>query len=229
MVTGGSWGSTLTLAYAQAHPERVLGMIVSGVFLGRQPEIDWLYKKSGVAQFFPENYAGFAKYLSVEDEKNPIAFMVQQYTERSFEDMVSLSNAFVGMEHNICSMQDVEIKHEKERQQKLEGFSLNERENKKREDDWDNYVYGKIVSHYMHNGLFLREGELLNNMHKIGHIPLIIVQGRYDMVCPMCSAYDLHHAHPNSELRISDMTGHSTYGRENMHVKAGEDMFKRLK
>jgi len=190
-VFGGSWGSTLALAYAQTHPDRCTGLILRGIFMLRAKEIQWFYQ-SGASYLFPDAWEG---YLA------PIP-------ERDRHDLVS------AYYHRLTS-DDPEV-----RQTAARAWSIWEASTSKLVPDADlvqrfgsgNFAdaFARIECHYFINkGFFESDTQLLDNVDRIRHIPAVIVQGRYDVVCPMTSAWELHRAWPESELVIVDNAGHS--------------------
>ena len=189
LVFGGSWGSTLALAYGQAHPERCTGFILRGIFLCTQAEIDWFMV--GMGQFFPEAHAAFAAEVG-EDERGDL---LRAYARRLFGD------------------------NDNARRRAARAWSIYEgRCAFLRPDpaavadvgsDAVSMGIGRLEAHYFLNAGFLEEGELLRKMDRIAHLPAVIVQGRYDMVCPPVSAWQLHAAWPGSKLMMIDDAGHA--------------------
>ena len=189
LVFGGSWGSTLALAYGQAHPERCAGFILRGIFLCTQAEIDWFMV--GMGQFFPEAHAAFAAEVG-EDERGDL---LRAYARRLFGD------------------------DDNARRRAARAWSIYEgRCAFLRPDpaavadvgsDAVSMGIGRLEAHYFLNAGFLEEGELLRKMDRIAHLPAVIVQGRYDMVCPPVSAWQLHAAWPGSKLMMIDDAGHA--------------------
>ncbi len=190
-VFGGSWGSTLALAYAQAHPERVSGLILRGIFLYRQSDIDWLYQ-DGANALFPDAWEGFVAPIPPEER----ADMVAAYHRRLFGD-------------------DARLRREAARAWSCwEGDTVTIKGPAGRSDDFDDErfldAFARIECHYFLDGGFLRGGnQLLDNAPRIAHIPCTIVQGRYDAVCPVRGAWALHKALPGSTLRLVPDAGHS--------------------
>ncbi|MDO5638750.1 MAG: prolyl aminopeptidase [Neisseria sp.] len=181
LVFGGSWGSTLALAYAQTHPERVAGLILRGIFLCRQSEIDWLNEAGGVSLIYPEQWQ---RYLApIVSHKRDA--MVQAYHELLFgEDeaqQLRAAKAWDDWESWLIQFEP----------QPVNG------------NGHDALAVARIENHYfVHSGWLGGERALLNHIGKIRDIPAVIVQGRYDMCTPMQSAWDLHRAWPQADLRI---------------------------
>ncbi len=191
LVFGGSWGSTLALAYGEAHPERCFGFILRGIFLCRKQEIDWfLY---GLQTFFPEAWHKFVAPLSFEERKDILAAYYQR-----------LQNPDPGV--HMLAARDWSI---------YEGSCSTLLPS----PETVNYFAGDTVAlglarmeaHYFSHNIFLPENALLDNVYKLHDIPATIVQGRYDAVCPIISADDLHHAWPQAEYIIIDDAGHSVW------------------
>ena len=192
IILGGSWGATLGLAYAEAYPENVAGMVLRGVFCCTQDEIDHYYH-GGVRKFFPETYD---KLLATLPDPNrrplPNYFLELLETADSTERM-RISNAWVKYEVKIASLEvsDVWLDSVFGGEASEEGLSMSLLEN-----------------YYIANGCFMEEGQLLRDLDKIADIPITFVNGRYDMICPPITAYRLHQRLPNSKLVIAEGAGH---------------------
>lgn len=191
MVFGGSWGSTLALAYAQRHPERVTELVLRGIFLLRRSEIDWYYN-GGAGQLFPEAWEGFcAPLAAAESGEHPVD--VYHRLLHSNDPDVALDAAIAwstweGATSSLLPNPDRVAETAEPR------FAL---------------AFARIENHYFHHRGFFDEGALLRDAHLLRDIPGVIVQGRYDVVCPARSAHDLHEAWPSSRLHIVDDTGHA--------------------
>lgn len=188
---GGSWGSTLALAYAQEHPERVTEMVLRGIFLLRRHEIQWYYQE-GASRIFPEAWQQYLQPIP-EDERND---MVGAYYRRlTSTDRVE----------RICAARAWSI-WEGSTSRLVPDPELIERTG----DEKFAEAFARIECHYFINGGFFQDDDqLLRNIDRMKHIPGVIVQGRYDVVCPTESAYQLHRAWPNSTLKIAPKSGHS--------------------
>ncbi|MFW2374139.1 MAG: prolyl aminopeptidase [Gammaproteobacteria bacterium] len=189
-IFGGSWGSTLALAYAQTHPLQVLGLVLRGIFLTRDQDIHWFYQQ-GASQLFPDYWQDFIQPV-VEHERHD---MVNAYYRllTSDNDQVQMAAAqawsvWEGRTANITQNPHV-VAH----------FS----------DPRSALSIARIECHYFVNDSFLQPNQLLNNMDRIRHIPGYIVHGRYDVICPLQQAWDLHQAWPESNLEICPVSGHS--------------------
>ncbi|MBK2266899.1 prolyl aminopeptidase [Francisella philomiragia] len=190
MLFGGSWGSTLGLAYAQAYPEVVTELVLRGIFLGREKELSWLYQH-GASMVFPDMWEKYIEPIPVEQRKD-----------------------FISAYHSILTGDDEKLK-----QKAAIAWSVWEASTSKLfvdkksidryGEDKFSLAFARIECHYFKNKLFIEEAQLLNEAYKIKDIPGVIVQGRYDMVCPAVSAWDLHKVWPKAELDIIADAGHS--------------------
>lgn len=212
VVFGGSWGSTLGLAYAQAHPQRVLGLILRGIFLCRQREIDWFYQE-GASRIFPDVWEKYLEPIPPEERHDLVNAYYQRLTSQDEFTRMQAAKAWSlweGRTATLISSQKV-----------LEHFG----------SAHTALSLARIECHYFMHKSFLRENQLLEDMHKLADIPGIIVQGRYDIICPMESAWALHQAWPGSILQIIPDAGHSATetGIVNALVKATDDIHHDLK
>jgi len=195
MVFGGSWGSTLALAYAQRHPERVTELVLRGIFLLRSSELEWFYQDPlGAASIFPDLWE---RYLAPIPPAERADMMQAYYRRLTSEDRAIRATAARAWAT-------------------WEGATSFLRTNPAYVAKFDNPDYAaafaRIEAHYFVNHGFMdSDDQLLRDIEHIRHIPAIIVQGRYDIVCPMRSAWDLHRAWPEAELRIVPEAGHSAF------------------
>ena len=191
VVFGGSWGSTLALAYAQAHPERTLGIVLRGIFLGRPHELSWFNEiDGGASQIFPERWSRFRDFIP-EDERES---MLDAYWQRLNSDdeatRLAAAHAWSAWEGGSTTLiHDANGGGEFDDPHKAVSLALME-------------------AHYFRHALFLEPDQLLRDLDRIRHIPSIIVQGRYDIICPMRNAWDLSQAWPEAELHVV-LAGHS--------------------
>ncbi len=189
-VFGGSWGSTLGLAYAQAHPERVTELVLRGIFLLRRSEIDWYYN-GGASNVFPDEWE---HYLAPIPERERSGDLVAAYHRLlTGGDPVlaqRAAKAWTRWENRTSHLLPQPDSGEEDR------FAL---------------AFAGIENHYFVNGGFLDEGQLLANAAALQGIPGVIVQGRYDVVCPMRSAWDLHRVWPQARLEVVADAGHSAF------------------
>lgn len=189
IVFGGSWGSTLALAYAQAHPEAVRGLILRGIFLCRRSEIDWfLY---GMRTFFPEVWERFAGFLPEAERGDLLANYHRRLIDPDPAVHLPAAKAWSTYE-GACSTLTPSP-------ETVAAFGR------------DTMALGlaRIEAHYFMNDIFLPEGALLAGVERIRHIPGVIVQGRYDVVCPIVTADDLHAVWPEADYRVIPDAGHS--------------------
>ena len=189
LVAGGSWGATLALAYGTRHANHCLGFILRGVFLGTKPEVDWFL--DGMAGFFPEHHSAFSDHVGSLKGND----LLEAYCERLFSPdtkrHLPAARAWARYE-SLCST--------------LMPHTL---PSGGRAFDHYALTLARIEAHYFKHDLFLQEGELLNRLDAVRPLPAIIVQGRYDVICPIKTAHTLHLAWPNSELVVVSDAGHS--------------------
>lgn len=189
-VFGGSWGSTLGLAYAQAHPERVTEMVLRGIFLLRRGELDWYYN-GGAANIFPDVWEQYLAPIPADQRRGDLMVAYQRLlTGPDREVAQRAASAWTRWENRTSHLLP----------QNDPGVS----------DRFD-LAFATIENHYFVNHGFLAEGQLLTDIGAVQHIPAVIVQGRYDVVCPMRSAWDLHRAWPQARLAIVDDAGHASF------------------
>lgn len=192
-VFGGSWGSTLALAYAIRHPQRVAELVLRGIFLLRKAELQWFYQY-GASQIFAEAWQDYYYFIPAEERDD----LMKAYQKRLFgkdkAQQIAAARAWSVWEGSTCHM----IPDESHIQESAEDeFAL---------------AFARIENHYfMNKGFFEHENWILDNVNKIHHIPTIIIQGRYDVVCPMTTAFDLHQVFPESEIIIAPEAGHSAF------------------
>ena len=199
MVFGGSWGSTLALAYAEHHPQRTMALILRGIFLCRQSEIDWFL--SGIRHIFPEAWRKFVGHLA--DNK---------YERQPSVAPAEILNAY----HALLTSPDPSVHMPAARVWSMyEGACSTLLPNEMLVANFgsDRLALGlsRIEAHYFVNDIFLPKNFLLDNIGKIRHIPTTIVQGRYDVVCPIVSADDLVRIFPEADYHIINDAGHSAF------------------
>jgi proline iminopeptidase len=190
LVAGGSWGTTLSLAYGQTHPDSCLGFVLRGVFLGTQDEINWFM--DGMKQFFPKAYEDFAHWIPEEERHD----LLTAYDKRLFGENPEIRMAAARMWFKYA-----------------EGCSLLAHDPALVEEAAKNvavvYGTGRLDAFYFKNQMFLDADTLANNVECIAHLPLMIVQGGHDVIAPPQSAYRVHRAWPGSVLHIVADAGHS--------------------
>ncbi|OGB28247.1 MAG: prolyl aminopeptidase [Burkholderiales bacterium RIFCSPLOWO2_12_FULL_61_40] len=191
LVFGGSWGSTLALAYGQAHPERCTGFVLRGIFLCTPAEIDWFM--NGVQWFFPEAHARFVESIP-EAERGEL---LQAYARRLFSDDPA---------ENLQAARAWG---------RYEGSCLHLLPHPEVADEFGSEAValglGRLEAHYFLHQAFLTDDQLIRNVGRIQHLPAAIVQGRYDVVCPPTSAWRLHQAWPSATFQMIDDAGHAAF------------------
>ena len=200
LVFGGSWGSTLALAYAQKHPEFVTELVLRGIFMLREKELQWFYQY-GASEVYPEAWRGFLKEIPEEKRSNLIEAYREIFNGDDEDKKLSAAKAWSKWE---ASTSFINHNPEAVKDSVNEKFAL---------------AFALIENHYFVNKGFLNdENQLLDNVDAIRHIPCVIVQGRYDVVCPPTTAYELHSRWPESELKIAPFSGHSSFEEEITHL-----------
>ena len=211
LIFGGSWGSTLALAYGEAHPERCSGFILRGIFLCRRSEIDWFLH--GLRTFFPEAWGTFARMIPQEERRDLLAAYYRRLTDPDPQVHMPAARAWSTYE-GACStlLPSPET---------VAYFA----------SDVVALGLARIEAHYFSHDIFLPENALLANLHRIRHIPAVIVQGRYDAVCPIVTADEVHDAWPEAEYIVVPDAGHSAWepGICTRLVKAAETFKSRLR
>jgi proline iminopeptidase len=194
-VFGGSWGSTLALAYAQKHPDRVTELVLRGIFLVRRWELEWFYQDpGGAAALFPDLWEHYLAPLTAEERKDCISAYYRRLTSEDSNILLEAARAWSIWESALSYMK------------------LNKDYVKRAGDAEFAAAFARIECHYFTNGAFLeRESQLLDDVDRIRHIPTTIVQGRFDVVCPMRSAWDLHKRWPEADFRVMPDSGHSAF------------------
>jgi len=187
---GGSWGSTLALAYGETYPENVSGMVLRGIFTSAKEEIDHFYS-GGVSPFFPETYDNLKQTFGEDTSPQAILKQIQNGDQA---ERLKFSKAWTAYEI------------------KLSGLNVSDKQVEQmiNSNDLADLVVSLalIENHYMANGCFFEEGQLLRNVQKIKDIPIVLINGRYDMICPPINAYKLHKRLSNSKLIIVEQAGH---------------------
>ncbi|KAF8635175.1 hypothetical protein AX15_000508 [Amanita polypyramis BW_CC] len=191
-VFGGSWGSTLSLAYAQTHPERVKSLVLRGIFTLRKSETKFFYQE-GASHIFPEAWSEYESVIPESERRDMIKAYHTALNSSDENVRLRAAKAWTKWEMSTSKLHiDYEaITHA--------------------DDDKYSTAFAKIENHYFVNDGFMRDGQLLEqqSIDKIRHIPTIIIQGRYDVVCPATTAYALHKAFPEATFHIVPDAGHS--------------------
>jgi proline iminopeptidase len=195
-VFGGSWGSTLALAYAQAHPERVTELVLRGIFLLRRWELEWFYQQ-GTSRLFPDAWQHYLDGIPAAEHGDLISAYHRRLTHADPAVRLAAARRWSVWEAATSFLRqdpDFMAGHAEE------AFAL---------------AFARIESHYfVHGGFFECDGQLLRDAHRIRHIPGTIVHGRYDVVCPVQNAWDLKAAWPEAKLIIAPTAGHSAFEPE---------------
>jgi len=190
VVFGGSWGSTLGLAYAQTHPERVLGLVLRGIFLGRPQEIRWFYEEGGASMILPEKWQRYAAVIPPQERGE----MMEAYWRRLSSDdeavRLAAAQAWGAWEGGSITLEE---SPETEATFATPEIALS---------------LARIEAYYFRHQCWLEPDQLLRDVAKIRHIPATIVHGRYDIICPAKSACDLHAAWPEADFHIV-LAGHA--------------------
>jgi proline iminopeptidase len=190
LVFGGSWGSTLALAYAETYPSLVLGLVLRGIFLCREREIEWFYQQ-GLDRIFPDYWQDFLSIIPENERGDMVNAYYRRLTGNDELARMAAAKAWSLWEARTATLLP--------NKGLLQHFS----------DPHVALSLASIECHYFANGAFLEPNQLLENAHRLSDIPGIIVQGRYDLICPMESAWELQQAWPGSDLRIVDDAGHA--------------------
>ena len=211
LVFGGSWGSTLALVYAQTHPLHVLGLILRGIFLCREKEIQWIYQE-GASRLAPDYWQDYLNVIPADERGDMLTAYHRRLTSEDEVTRMAAARAWSIWEGRTATLLG--------REEVVAHFA----------DPYVALAIARIECHYFVNKSFLSDNQILNNLSKISHIPGIIIQGRYDIICPMESAWELHQLWPNSSLEIIDDAGHaaSEPGILSALVQACDDMADKL-
>lgn len=210
-VFGGSWGSTLALAYAETHPDRVTELVLRGIFMLRRWELEWFYQK-GADALYPDAWETYLAAIPEAERGDLMSAYHRRLTSDDAATRIAAARAWSVWEGATSFLwQDkghIESSGEDE-------FAL---------------AFARIECHYFVNGgFFVHDDQLLRHVERIRNIPAVIVQGRYDVVCPMRSAWDLHRAWPEADLRIVQDAGHSAFEPGILHeLVEATDRFARL-
>ncbi|MBT3094832.1 MAG: prolyl aminopeptidase [Candidatus Thiodiazotropha sp. (ex Lucina pensylvanica)] len=190
LLFGGSWGSTLALAYAQSHPDRVTGMVLRGIFLCRDEEISWFYQH-GASRVFPDYWEDFIAPIPQQERDDLLHAYHSRLSGENDIDRMAAAKAWSVWEGRTASLHPNPAV--------VSFFS----------DPHTALSLARIECHYFVNHAFLRPNQLLLESDRLADIPGVIVQGRYDLICPMTSAWELHRAWPGSELKVIGDASHS--------------------
>lgn len=211
LVFGGSWGSTLALVYAETHPERVLGLILRGIFLCRPQEIQWFYQH-GASRIFPDWWQDYLKPIPADERDDLVQAFYRRLTSDNELERMAAAKAWSLWEGRCATLTPS--------QTVVDHFA----------DPFTALSLARIECHYFVNNSFLEPNQILRDAARLKDIPAVIVHGRYDMVCPIESAWELHQAWPRAELQIIPDAGHaaSEPGILEALVAASDNMAERL-
>jgi len=190
LVFGGSWGSTLALAYAETHPEHVSALIVRGIFTVRKKELHWFYQE-GASWLFPDLWEHYLAPIPEEERGDLIAAYRKRLTSPDRSEQLRAAHAWSLWEDSTITL----LPNTAHRQSHV--------------GDDAALAFARIENHYFVHGGFMEEGQLLRDTHKLHGIPGVIIQGRYDVCTPARSAWDLHKAWPQAEFHLVDDAGHA--------------------
>lgn len=197
IVFGGSWGSTLALTYAETHPDRCLGLILRGIFALRREELLWFYQK-GANFLFPEYFDPYEAMIPEAERGDMMQAYYKRLTGDNEEEKLKCADAWSRWETSTSKL-------------------LIDADYIAKSDDpkWA-LAFARIECHYFTNGGWLRDGQLIEDAHKISHLPIVIVQGRYDVVCPAKTSWDLYKAlggpaNDKIEYKMIPDAGHSAH------------------
>ncbi len=190
-VFGGSWGSTLGLAYAETHPERVTELVMRGLFTLRRSELLWFYQ-DGASHVYPDFWEGFVAPIPEEERGDLMAAYYKRLTGSDKTAQVECARAWARWEMSAISLWPDPDKHH---DVNSEQFAV---------------AFARIECHYFVNrGFFDSDDQIIRNLHKIKHIPCVLIQGRYDMCTPARTAWDIHKAWPEADFRLVGDAGHA--------------------
>lgn len=197
-VFGGSWGSTLALAYSQTHPGRVTELVLRGIFMLRKKEIDWFYQK-GASELYPDLWQHYLKPIPKRERHDLLHAYYKRLTGDDPDVRLQAAKAWSVWEGATSYL----VPNDKI----AAAFGAGDLA----------LSLARIECHYFVNGGFMEENQLIKNIDKIRNIPAVIVQGRYDVVCPCISAWELSQAWPEADLRIVPDAGHAAFEPGNVH------------
>lgn len=187
-VFGGSWGATLALLYAQAHPDRVTHLILRGVFLGTRAELDWFYA-GGAGQFWPDLWARFVAPIPEAERGDLITAYHRRLFSADAVEQIRHARTWVQWENALAS-----VEYGGQAGEPPADYAR---------------AFARLENHYFVNGAFIDEGQILRDRARIAEVPCVIVQGRQDMICPPRAAWDLAQGWRRADLRMIPMAGHA--------------------
>jgi proline iminopeptidase len=190
LVFGGSWGSTLALAYAQKYPDHVSELVLRGIYMATPAELRWYYQY-GVSEMFPDKWEAFLAPVAPDERHNMIEAYHRLLTGDDETRKIEAARAWSVWEGKTITLlpsPDNSTKHDEPL------FAL---------------AFARLENHYVRHGCWLEEGQLLRDAHRLAGIPGVIVHGRYDMPCPLRTAWALHHAWPEADFHVIEGAGHA--------------------
>lgn len=188
LIFGGSWGSTLGLLYAQSHPDRVRGLILRGSFLARQEDLDW-FVQSGANRFFPDAWEDFIQFLPEQERADPVSAYHRRVHGNDRNEQVAAARSWALWAGKVVTWT-------------LPAYDPGE-------EDTERMIHEvAIETHYAGNRYFIEENRILDNMNRIPDVPVRLIHGRRDILCPLTSSWQLHRALPQSSLEIVREGGH---------------------
>lgn len=191
LIVGGSWGSTLALAYAEAHPERVAGLVLRAVFLGTDEEVDWAFRRAP-SELRPDLYEGFVRALPADEREAPLESYVRRLTSADPALRDSAARQWFAFERGLSEFAPPvkTLPEHPPAEGRVPPTPI-------------------VEAHYIANHFFLTPGQLLDGAGRLGSIPGVIVQGRYDLLCPPRAAYEVARRWPGCRLEIVPAAGHA--------------------
>lgn len=190
LVFGGSWGSTLALAYAETHPERVSELVLRGIYTLTRAELDWYYQ-FGVSEMFPDKWERFQAPIPEDERHEMMAAYRRRLTGENREEQLACARAWSLWEGETITLLP------------------NPAYSSTFEEDQYALAFARIENHYFVHAGWLEEGQLLRDAHKLANIPGVIIHGRYDMPCPAKYAWALHKAWPKADFHLIEGAGHA--------------------
>ena len=206
-VFGGSWGATLALAYAQSHPQAVTELVLRGIFTLRRAEMLWFYQH-GAHALFPDAFEPYRDFIPEGERGDMMSAYYRRLTDVDPDVQIAAARAWTRWEGAASFLKTSQS-----------ATPVADKTASSAAGDRFALAFARIECHYfVHGGFFERDNQLLENIDRIRHIPAIIVHGRYDVVCPLVNAWDLHRAWPEADLQITPDAGHSAYEPGNRHA-----------
>jgi len=190
LLFGGSWGATLALCYARQYPEQVSAMVLRGVFLGRQQDIDWVYAEGGASRLFPDAWQNLVAHLPESEQQRPLKAYFEQLTVDDAQQQLQAAHTLNNWEGTIVTLRDHAFQPDPSQQ-------------------IGPLAHSRVQLHFALNQCFIKEQPILDHLDSLKAIPTHIVHGRYDIVCPVQQSWLLHQAWPETDLTILPLAGHA--------------------